>query len=31
MADNARDFQELPLPKEAIVKIMETNARTLFP
>jgi len=31
MAGNARDFQELPLPKEAIVKIMETNARTLFP
>ncbi len=31
MAGNARDFQDLPLPREAIVKIMETNARTLFP
>jgi predicted TIM-barrel fold metal-dependent hydrolase len=31
MAGNARDFQELPLPRDALVKIMETNARTLFP
>src|SRR6266536_5974176 len=31
MADNARDFQALPLPPEALVKMLETNARTLFP
>jgi predicted TIM-barrel fold metal-dependent hydrolase len=31
MADNARDFQALPLPAEALVKMLETNARTLFP
>jgi len=31
MAANARDFQALPLPTDALVKIMETNARTLFP
>jgi predicted TIM-barrel fold metal-dependent hydrolase len=31
MAGNARDFQDLPLPKEAIARIMETNARALFP
>ena len=31
MAGNARDFQALPLPPEALVKIMDTNARALFP
>jgi len=31
MGGNARDFQALPLPREALVKIMETNARALFP
>jgi predicted TIM-barrel fold metal-dependent hydrolase len=31
MAGNARAFQDLPLPKEAIARIMETNARALFP
>jgi len=31
MAANARDFQALPLPAEALVKMLETNARTLFP
>lgn len=31
MAGNARDFQALPLPEDVLVKIMETNARTLFP
>jgi len=31
MADNARDFQALPLPAETLVKMLETNARTLFP
>jgi len=31
MAGNARDFQALPVPNEALVKMMETNARTLFP
>lgn len=31
MADNARDFQALPLPAEALTKMLETNARTVFP
>jgi predicted TIM-barrel fold metal-dependent hydrolase len=31
MADNARDFQALALPADALVKMLETNARTLFP
>ena len=31
MAESARDFRALPLPPEALVKIMETNARALFP
>jgi hypothetical protein len=31
MADNARDFQALPLPAEALVKMLEMNARTLLP
>jgi uncharacterized protein len=31
MAANARDFQRLPLSREAIVRIMESNARALFP
>lgn len=31
MAANARDFQRLPLSQEAIVRIMESNARALFP
>jgi len=31
MADNARDFQALPLPADALVKMLETNARALFP
>ncbi|PYQ18232.1 MAG: amidohydrolase, partial [Acidobacteria bacterium] len=31
MADNLRDFQTLPLPEEAMTRILETNARALFP
>jgi predicted TIM-barrel fold metal-dependent hydrolase len=31
MADNLRDFRALPLPEEAFVKIVETNARAVFP
>jgi predicted TIM-barrel fold metal-dependent hydrolase len=31
MADNLRDFRALPLPEEAMTRILETNARSLFP
>ena len=31
MADNLRDFRALPLPEEAFVKVLETNARAVFP
>jgi hypothetical protein len=31
MGDNARDFQALPLPEDALTRMLETNARTLFP
>jgi predicted TIM-barrel fold metal-dependent hydrolase len=31
MADNLRDFRALDLPAEALTKMLETNARRLFP
>jgi predicted TIM-barrel fold metal-dependent hydrolase len=31
MADNLRDFRALELPPEAMSKMLETNARRLFP
>jgi predicted TIM-barrel fold metal-dependent hydrolase len=31
MAGNVRDFRALPLPEEALAKILDANARALFP
>jgi len=31
MADNLRGFRSLSLPEEAFTRILETNARSLFP
>jgi hypothetical protein len=31
MADNVRDFRALPLPAEALAKMLDENARVLFP
>jgi predicted TIM-barrel fold metal-dependent hydrolase len=31
MGDNLREFRSLPLPEDAVVKMLDTNARRLFP